>query len=228
MKKIISVDALTYTLPFKSSPLLQDVTFELNQGEFIGILGHNGAGKTTLIDLLMGFRPVKNQIKVLGENPGSEERKYKDKVVFLSQDVTLKGMLTIDDFLTFYASFFRFYHKDDEKHLLEIFNLNPRAKIGSLSTGQQKKVQVVAGLSTRPQLIIIDEITAVMDPETRQIFFNELKRMQNEYGASIVMATNIAEDLVGCADRILFLADGKVSNHRPKDIATLFNLKKAS
>lgn len=228
MSKLISIQNLTYSIPYSHS-ILEDINFELKEKEFVGILGHNGTGKTTLLDLILGLKkPSHGSIQIFQEDPHILERTNKEKIVFLSQDVTIKGNLSISDFLNFHAAFFPDYSKADEEHLLEVFELSKDLKVGSLSTGQQKKVQVVAGLSTRPKLIIIDEITAVMDPETRDIFFNELMQVREKYSSSVILATNIAEDLVGRVDKVLFISDKKATSHSPDEIMNLFNIGEAA
>lgn len=228
MKKIISITDLCYSIPY-SDTILSNINFDIHEKEFIGILGHNGSGKTTLVDIIMGFRgPTSGSVQVLDENPQAMFRANKHQVVFLSQEVTLKSNITIQEFLNFQASFYPNYSKEDELHLLNAFSLSPESKIGSLSTGQQKKVQVVAGLSARPLLIVIDEITAVMDPETRQIFFNEIQGVREKLNSSIILATNIAEDLIDRADKILFVENKQAAFHAPSEISKLFNLTKAA
>lgn len=228
MKKIISIENLHYSIPY-SDTILEDINLEIGSGEFIGILGHNGAGKTTFMDILMGFRGATGgKINVLDENPHSIHRANKAHVVFLSQEVTLKGNISIGEFLKYHASFYKSYSVEEQDHLLEVFGLTPDLKIGALSTGQQKKVQVIAGLSCRPKLVLIDEITAVMDPETRQIFFNEIERVRKTYETTVLLATNIAEDLIDRADKIIFVEDKKAKFHPSSEIPTLFNISKAS
>jgi ABC-2 type transport system ATP-binding protein len=138
--------------------------------------------------------------------------------------VSIKSSLTINQFLQFHASFYKSYDKNEEEHLLNVFELDPEARIGSLSTGQQKKVQVVANLATRPKLIVIDEITAVMDPETRSIFFREIQRIRSEFNSTVILATNIAEDLIDKVDKVLFIEGKKAAIYSPDQIERLFNL----
>lgn len=228
MTKLISIENLSYTVPYGET-ILKNINLEIGEGEFIGILGHNGSGKTTLLDIINGFRgATSGSIEVLKENPHSIERKYKTGVVFLSQDVTLKGRLTIGDFLKFHAAFYPNYSLEDQAKLLEIFQLDVNSKIGFLSTGQQKKVQIVSGFSSRPRLIVIDEITAVLDPEARDIFFRELIRVKESLNCSILLATNIAEDLVNKADKVLFIEKGNAKFYRSTEILNLFNIEKAA
>lgn len=225
---ILSIKNLTYTIPHADS-ILEEINLDIHPGEFIGVLGHNGTGKTTLLDIILGLKKAsKGSITVLNEDPHAIDRKKKNQIVFLSQDVSLKGNLTIGEFLKFHSTFYPDYSVEDETELLKAFSLKKNQKVGALSTGQQKKVQVIAGLSTRPKLIIIDEITAVMDPETRDIFFQELLKVRNKYGAAAILATNIAEDLIDRADKVLFIADKQCTLHAPGKILHLFNIGEAA
>jgi len=224
----INLEDVSYTIPY-SQNVLKNINLRVSSGEFLGILGHNGSGKTTLMDILNGFRAATSgKVEILGENPHASNRRNKHQVVFLSQEVTLKSNIAIHEFLSFHSFFYPEYSLYDQKHLLEVFDLDPETKIGALSTGQQKKVQAVAGLAAKPKLILIDEITAVMDPETRAIFFNELQRVRKDYGSTILLATNIAEDLIERTDKVLFIANQTGSLHSPSAIMNLFNLEKAS
>ena len=224
----IKLEKLFYTIPYGDT-ILEDINLEVGAGEFIGILGHNGTGKTTLLDLIMGFKkPVNGRISVIGEDPHSIDRVRKHKVIFLSQDVAIKGNLSIKDFLKFHSSFYDDYSVEVEGHLVNVFGLSYDMKIGALSTGQQKKVQVIAAFATKPEVIIIDEITAVLDPETRDIFFRELENVRVQYNSAILLATNIAEDLTTRAHKVFFIEDRKGVLHDPKDIHHLFNIGKAA
>lgn len=224
MQKIIRLKGASYSIPYGKA-ILEELELEVNEGDFLGVLGHNGAGKTTLMDLLMGFRKASSGlVEIFGEDPFAIARAHRKDVSFLSQDVTHKGSITIRDFLRFHAGLYPQYSRELESHLLKVLKLDAKEKIGSLSLGQQKKVQIVAGLATCPKLILIDEITAVLDPETRRIFFLELERYRREHPCAIVLATNIAEDLVERVDKILFIKESKASLHSPAEIARLFNL----
>lgn len=224
MRKLISIECLSYSIPYGET-LLNNINLDIHEGELLGILGHNGSGKTTLLDVILGNkRASAGQIKVLDEDPHAIRRQNKNQIVYLSQDVSIKGDLTIGEFLKFHSSFYPNYSIADESYLLEAFNLNKSLKVGALSTGQQKKVQVIAGFSALPKLVIIDEITAVLDPETRDIFFRELQNLRERHQTSILLATNLAEDLVDRASNVLFIEDRKAVLHRPEDIMKLFNI----
>lgn len=227
MQKSIVLKNVTYTIPYGET-ILENINLEIGEGEFIGVLGHNGTGKTTLMDILMGLKQVQGQIDILGENPHHLDRKNKGKIVFLSQDVAIKGNISIGQFLSFHSSFYPDYSKEDEEHLLKVFQLKRNMKVGALSTGQQKKVQIIASLSTQPKLILIDEITAVLDPETREIFFRELELVRVRNNASIILATNIAEDLIDRVHKVFFIDHKKGVLHEPQKILSLFHIGRAA
>ena len=229
MKTVLTIKNASYRIPF-GNLVIDGLNLELQEGHFLGVLGHNGAGKTTLIDLIMGFRNVTGGvINVFGENPHSLSAElHKEKISFLSQEVALKGDISIENFLQFHSCFYPDYSKEEEGDLLAAFKLNPGQLIGTLSTGQQKKIQIIAGLSTRPSLIIVDEITAVLDAETRFLFFQKLRDAVKLKNASVILATNIAEDLIESADSVLFLSQGKAEVHPPNKILQLFNVRKSA
>ena len=228
MKTLIKIENLNYSIPY-GPQILEDINFCLQEGEFLGVLGRNGAGKTTLMDLILGFRPsTSGKIEVLGENPISLNRKKLSSICFLSQDSILKGTISIGQYLKFYSSFYPSYSKEEELFLLDFFSLKPEDQIGSLSTGQQKKVQAVGSLSTLPRLVLIDEITAVLDPETRNQFFKVLSHLREKNGLGIILATNIAEDLISRADKVLFIDQCKGSIKNPSEILSLFKIEKAA
>lgn len=228
MTKLINVKNLNYSIPM-GKDILKKISFDLDHGEMLGVLGRNGVGKTTLIDLLLGIKPPNSgEIQVLQEIPASDERKNIHSICFISQDVSLEAGISVRQFLNLYAGFYPHYSKTDEARLLKQFSVGGNQQISSLSTGQQKKVQIIATLSANPKILLIDEITAVLDPETRNHFFNLLAEEKEKKGLAVVLATNIAEDLLNRADKILFIEDGEGRIERPESIPHLFNLKKSA
>jgi ABC-2 type transport system ATP-binding protein len=222
MQKLISIAQLTYKIP-KSKTILSDINLEVGPNEFIGLLGHNGTGKTTLLDIIMGLKAAPTgKIRTMGEDPYQDKRNNKHKVSFLSQGINLKADLSINDFLSFHSLFYPNYSLKEEKYLLNVFDMEPELKIGSLSTGQQKIVQFIAGLASMPELIVIDEITAVLDPLRREVFFQQLSRFRSENNCSIILATNIAEDLIGQVNRVLFLKEKQLIEVSPNEILNIY------
>lgn len=220
---MIKVQNLSYAIP-DSAQILTNVSFEISKGDYIGLLGENGAGKTTLIDLIMGLRvPTEGTISVLGADPIHSDREVFASVGYLSQDVWLKDNITVLEFFKFHQHFYETYSKDDQEMLTSYFSIDLKAKIGSLSTGQKRRVQITGALAIRPKVLIIDEITAVLDPDARKLLFDLLMKMNIERGTSILLATNIVEDLKGRVNRVLFIKDHQMKEHSPESMELLFS-----
>lgn len=222
MDSYIKVADLVYTVP-KFKNILNQVSFEIKPGEFWGLLGKNGAGKTTLIDILMGYRNIKGgNVEVFGENPQHRSKDMAQKVAYLSHDVKMPSFYSLEETLEYHSYFYPKYDKEKEKKLLDIFELDLNQKIGGLSTGEGKKVQIVAGLSSNADVFIIDEITAFLDPKSRLNFFDELKKIMALKNKSILLATNITEDLESRVDKVLFISDGHIKIHTNENLNVLF------
>ncbi|PJB53369.1 MAG: hypothetical protein CO099_07525 [Bdellovibrio sp. CG_4_9_14_3_um_filter_39_7] len=225
-QSILQIKNLTYQVPY-GKVIFKDLSVQIESGKLIGLLGVNGSGKTTLIDLIMGIRPkTSGELLVLGEEPMADHRMNISQIAFLSQDISHNAKLSIQEQLDHLAHFYPSYSKDKERELLSLFNLNPIAKIGSLSTGQRKRVQIIFGFAAIPKLMLVDEITAVLDPEARGIFF-QLAKAYCQQGGCILLATNIIDGLAGVADQIIFIGNGGFEIHGPEDINKLFKKGKA-
>lgn len=211
----IEVKGLSYSYP-KDKLVLEDLNFTINAGEFWGVLGQNGAGKSTLIEILSGIRkPSSGELRRLVAQ---------NDCVLLSHDISLKTDVTISDFLKFNSFFYPNYSKKLEEKLLVDFKLDPSVLIGSLSTGQQRRVQIVAGVAADTKVLFIDEITAVLDPLFRIIFFKLLKKLNKEEGKTIILATNIYEDLKDVADKILYLDTHHASIRSIEEMDRIFHV----
>jgi len=221
---MLEIKNMTYKIP-KGRAILENLSLTIWEGEFLGILGKNGAGKTTLLDLMMGLRPVtQGEISFFKQDPQFFTNEVSQQIFFLSQDIKIPRAMSIREYLDYISFFYDRYDKKKESFFMEYFEMDPKSKVGGLSTGQQKKVQIIAALSCNAKLIIIDEITAVLDPESRLKFFKALEKIHQTREQSIILATNIAEDLVGRVDRVLFLKRGKATYHDSQEIHNLFGL----
>ena len=219
---VIEISNMSYAIP-GTGDILTGIDLSVGDKKLIGILGKNGAGKTTLVDLMMGFRrPTKGSISVLGDDPFLSNRSIFKEISYLSQDVWLKDSITLESFFEFHKYFFVNYSDDDEKRLVDTFELDYKSKIGALSTGQKRRVQIVAALASRPKILFVDEITAVLDPDARLLFFRLLEELKSTHGSSILLATNIVEDLQGRIDDLCFIRNSRLENHEASRIDSLF------
>lgn len=221
---VIRLKDVIYKVP-NGNEIYENLNFDLELGEFIGVLGKNGAGKTTLLDLLMGYRPITSGVvEVLGEDPMGLSRRRKKDIFVLSHDIQIQSSHSVRNYLDFTSFFYENYDKNKEEELLEYFGINADVKMGSLSTGQKVKAQIVAAISAKPKLYLMDEVTAVLDPESRKQFFVLLKILHAQKDCSLILATNIAEDMNGVVDKVLFIDHKHADVHEVSEIEHLFNL----
>lgn len=194
------------------NPVFKDINFEINEGEFWGVLGKNGAGKTSLIEILVGFRWTDTgDLKMFEQSVRNSNKDHLKNVSFLSHDVRIAGGQKIQAFFDFHSFFYENYSTEIEKELVKYFGIDPEKEIQTLSTGQQKKIQIIAALSSNTKIIIIDEITAVLDPETRTRLFIKLQEHAKRMKKTIVLATNLLEDLEVYADKFLYVSNSTTS-----------------
>ena len=208
---LIEVQGLGYSLNRGRKKVLQDVQFKVEAGSFVGLIGENGSGKTTLLDLLMGFRkPSSGTISVLGHSPASDPWQSRREIGYLSEKLDLPGDWTIQEFFDFHQFFYSTYSRELERELLDSFRLDPKQRMGNLSAGESRRAQIVGVMSARPKVLLVDEITAVLDIVGRQRFLQMLRK-QSEQGTTLVMATNILEDLDRFITHVAVLRHGNLN-----------------
>ncbi|MCC7441702.1 MAG: ABC transporter ATP-binding protein [Bdellovibrionales bacterium] len=197
-------------------PILDRVRLEVSEGDFLAVLGENGAGKTTLLDLLLGFRaPSSGDVRVLGEAPHLDPWQSRAQIAYLSEKVDLPGDWSMGDFLAFHRAFYPRYSLERESALSARFKVRTGERIGNLSAGEIRRAQIVAALAIQPRVVVVDEVTAVLDIIGRRRFMETLSELRATYGCAVVMATNILEDLEHHATRIALLREGRLIHESP-------------
>ncbi len=205
---------LTITVVNKR-PILSEITFRIEPGYFVAVLGENGAGKTTLLDTVMGFRkPNRGQIQVNSLPPYNDPYNQRQEIAYLSEKVDMPADWTAQDFLEFNRYFYGDYQLHQESSLLKEWGIRLNDRIVNLSAGEIRRVQIIAALCQKPRLFIIDEISAVLDIVGRRKFMSTLKDLHRSSGATILFATNILEDLEECITHLLILKKGKLLTYQ--------------
>jgi ABC-2 type transport system ATP-binding protein len=211
----IDIQHLGYRVPH-GKQVLTDMNLKIAPGDFVAVLGENGAGKTTLLDLILGFRkPSQGFLKVENEKPYQDNWNSRQKIAYLSEKVDIPGDWSVDDFLKFNEYFYTHYNHDIEAGYLKLFRVKRTDRLGNMSAGEIRRVQIVAALSVEPNLIVVDEITAVLDIVGRRHFMTLLKELNHKTKCTIVLATNILEDLATNVSHVMLLRDGVVKNFEP-------------
>lgn len=189
---------------------VEDVSFNVEEGEIFGIIGPNGSGKTTTIESVIGLRkPDGGSVSVLGLDPQTEARKLGNRIGTQLQEAALPERMKVWEALDLYASF---YEKTVPwEPLLEQWGLTEKrnTQVGSLSGGQKQRLFIALALLNDPQIVFLDELTSGLDPQARRATW-ELIRAIREQGKTIVLITHFMDEVEALADRVAVIDHGRV------------------
>lgn len=187
-----------------------DVNISVNEGEIYGFIGPNGAGKSTMIKTLLNFLfPTGGSARVLGLDSVTGSREIKTQTAYVPSDINFYEELTVNDLLAYSNSFYAASENEYTQSLVNRFELEPKKKIGELSMGNKKKVALVAALSCRPKLLILDEPTNGLDPLMRQTLFEALHEQQ-EAGCTVFLSSHNLDEVQSLCSRVAIIRDGRI------------------
>lgn len=199
-------------------PVLNDVSFTVNQGEVVGLLGRNGAGKTTLIKIAMGLLyPDSGSVSVFGMSPTADPVAVKKRVGYVSENQELRGGSTIGELIAFHRCLFPVWDETLEKNLLDRFALGRKAKIEDLSKGQARQVALICALCHRPELLLFDEPAGGLDPVARREFLEASIHLLNDAGTTILFSSHHMPDVERIGGRVVMLDEHRVKLDREID-----------
>jgi len=189
---------------------VRDVCFELPAGRVTALLGPNGAGKTTTIEILEGLLPASGgTVRVLGADPRHGGRAWRARIGLVLQSTSLDAHLTVREALALYGGLYP--RPRTVLEVLEIVGLADAAnrRIGALSGGQQRRVDLGLGIIGRPELLFLDEPTTALDPEARRRLWTAIENLRSE-GTTVLLTTHHMEEAQRLADRVIVLSGGTV------------------
>ena len=199
---------------YKGRPAVDGVSFSVERGSATALLGGNGAGKTTTIGMIMGLiLPTAGTVRVLGADMGRERHKVLGRINFESPYVDMPHRLTVRENLTVFA---RIYDVPDRRRrLAELVDdlalgefLDRQA--GKLSAGQKTRVALAKALLNRPELLLLDEPTASLDPDTADWIRMHLETYRRAENATVLLASHNMAEVERLCDRVIFLDRGRI------------------
>jgi ABC-2 type transport system ATP-binding protein len=207
---ILSFDNIhRYFKPGKN--VLDGVTFQVDEGDVVGLIGRNGAGKTTLINIAMGMlRSQGGNTEVLGLNPAVDSLSIKKQIGYVSEDQVLPEFLKVSEVLTLHRGLFPQWDTGLENELLDRFRIRTDARIKELSKGEARQVALLCAVSHRPKLLLLDEPAGGLDPSVRREFLETSIRLLNDAGSTILFSSHYMTDVERMANRIVMLHGGHV------------------
>jgi ABC-2 type transport system ATP-binding protein len=206
-----TVAASNLNKTFGAKQVLKDISFGVSPGDVIGVLGKNGAGKTTLLELMLGFTlPTSGAIRVFGHESLSLPGNIKSRVGFVPQQDELLDQLTVADQLRVIASFYSRWDSALIDRLCTEWGVNVNARIKGMSVGERQKLSILLAFGHRPELLILDEPVASLDPIARRQFLEQLLAISTDGQRAIVFSSHIVSDIERLANRIWILKEGRL------------------
>jgi ABC-2 type transport system ATP-binding protein len=204
----IVVDRLTKR--FGDFAAVNGVSFEVPDGQLVAVLGPNGAGKTTTLEILEGFlAPSSGTVRVLGTDPHRGDRRWRARIGLVLQSTSLDAELSVRDTLNVFAGLYPVPRPVGE--VLELVDLvdDAEARVGALSGGQRRRVDVAIGIIGRPEVLFLDEPTTGLDPEARRRAWTAVENLTTT-GTTVVLTTHYIDEADHLANRLVLLAAGRV------------------
>ena len=195
---------------YGSTVAVDNISFNVQQGEIFTIVGPNGAGKSTTVESIMGLRqPDGGTIRVLGLDPQKDEQELRQRIGIQLQQAALPERLKVWEALNLYSSF---YEKTVPwEKLLEDWGLTEKrnANFKNLSGGQKQRLFVALALLNDPELVFLDELTTGLDPQARRATWDAVRAIRDQ-GKTVVLVTHFMDEAEELADRIAIIDQGNV------------------
>ena len=204
---ILEVNGLTKRYP---SFLLDGVTFSMEKGRIMGLIGRNGAGKTTTLKSIFNLvHPDGGEVRIFGLEMPKEEREIKQRIGYAGGAVDFYSRKKLSQIVAVTKVFYDNWDDDACRKYLDAFSLDENKTPKELSEGMRVKFSLTLALSHRAELLILDEPTSGLDPVSRAELLDAFLFLKKK-GVSILFSTHITSDLEKCADDITYIAKGKV------------------
>ncbi len=202
------------TMKYGKRQVLNNVSFQLDRGKIIGLLGPNGSGKTTLIKLSNGLlTPKKGNIIIDGHKVGLETKKM---VSYLPERSYLDNSLKIYQIVDLFQDFYEDFDVNKAYNMLKDLKINPEDRLKSMSKGTKEKVQLILVMSREAKLYMLDEPIGGVDPAARDYILRTIISNYNP-DASVIISTHLISDIEQVLDDVVFIKEGEVMLHKPVD-----------
>lgn len=219
------------TKSYQQHIVLDNLNWQIEQGDIVALLGKNGAGKSTLLESIMNLRQVDNgELKLWDKNWKHLPQSQRGKVAYVAQDTVGFEWMRVDVFLSYLGGFFPSWDEQYCNELRERWELDANKKVGDLSGGQTQILHVIQALSVKPELLILDEPVAHLDPNMRRQFISELVSLACDSNITVVFSSHIISDLERVANKVALLKNGQIEiSHEVEELkSSIAHLKIAA
>jgi len=212
MNPVVEVEGLTKR--FNETTAVDDISFEMHEGEILGLIGPNGAGKTTTLQMLLGLTtPTSGRVRILGLDLGRDREKVLTQVNFSSSYISMPFSLTVYENLMVFSRLYGVKGPGPKiDSLLKAFEITSIRDVPTrrLSSGQITRVCLCKALLNDPRVLFLDEPTASLDPDIADKTRRLLRRMNEKYGISILYTSHNMAEMERICDRLIFMNRGRI------------------
>ena len=214
MEKIIECDHITHY--YGSRLIYENLSFDVEKGKILGLLGKNGTGKTTIINILNGYlKPRSGVCRLFGENMESISPATKARIGLLLEQHVQHAYFTVSQIEKFYSQFFPRWNRDAYYELLKKLQVTPNQKLSTMSCGQRSQVALGLLFAQDPELLILDDFSMGLDPGYRRLFVEYLKEYTTAKDKTVFLTSHIIQDMELLIDDCMILDYGRLLLHKP-------------
>jgi ABC-2 type transport system ATP-binding protein len=199
---------------YGSKNVLCGLDLSVPKGSVLGLLGVNGSGKSTLIKCALGLLRLQGgQAKLLGEDAWTLSAEAKMRIGYVPQVLNLYAWMKVKHIVEYTSAFYPNWNNEQTAHLLEQWELPPNDWIKTLSVGQQQRLAIVLALGHDPDLLLLDEPAASLDPLARRQFLQKIIELAEPGRRTVLFSTHITSDIEHVADRVAIIKQGRIAWH---------------
>ena len=225
-----SIEVINLSKSYKTKKAVNNISFKIDENEIVGLLGPNGCGKTTTIGMILGLlKPTSGQVLINGKNIENNKISILHKMNFISPYIELPKKLTVNQNLIVYGKLYNIKNLNERINFLtEKLRLGDLLdKItGELSSGQKNRVSLAKALSNDPTVLLLDEPTAALDPETADFIRTFLEKLREEKKISVLLASHNMDEVKRLCNSVMMMKDGNiVDGGTPEDLIEKYGQK---
>ena len=225
-----SIEVINLSKSYKTKKAVNNISFKIDENEIVGLLGPNGCGKTTTIGMILGLlKPTSGQVLINGKNIENNKISILHKMNFISPYIELPKKLTVKQNLIVYGKLYNIKNLNERINFLsEKLRLGDLLdKItGELSSGQKNRVSLAKALINDPTVLLLDEPTAALDPETADFIRTFLEKLKEEKKISVLLASHNVDEVKRLCNSVMMMKDGNiVDGGTPEDLIEKYGQK---
>ena len=211
---MLAIEINNLSKQYKRASAVKNISFKINKGKIIGLLGPNGCGKSTTIGMMLGLiKPTSGVVLINGKNIENNRTNLLEKINFISPYIELPKKLTIQENLEIYGRLYGVKNlKNKILELMEMLNLTEfrKRKTGELSSGQKNRVSLAKALVNDPEILLLDEPTASLDPDVGDYVRGVIENFSSKNNATILLASHNMNEVERLCDEVMMMKNGEI------------------